>query len=92
MTFWIREVAGWLLIALGLVMFWAVYDFCRDHWMFEAGILMVVSVVLFRGGIHLLKVAVAGRLCRQAQEHLYPAPPPGGGPRPTVKQQARRLP
>jgi hypothetical protein len=29
-------------------------------------------------------VAVAGRLCRQAQEHLYPSTPAGTGPRPTM--------
>jgi hypothetical protein len=84
MTYWIRELAGWLLVGLGLLGFVVVYQFCVERMIFEAGIFMVVSVVLFRGGIHLLKVAVAGRLVRQAQEHLYPAPPAGMGLKPTA--------
>jgi hypothetical protein len=90
MTYWIREVAGWLLVGLGLLAFVLVYEFCQNHWIFEAGILMVVGALVFRGGIHLLKVAVAGRLCRQAQERLYPAAPPGTGPRPNAPPIARR--
>jgi hypothetical protein len=89
MTYWIREVAGWLLVGLGLLSFVFVYEFCVQHWIFEAGIFMVIGTVVFRGGVHLLKVAVAGRLVRQAQEHLYPATPAGAGPRPT--KVGRRL-
>ncbi len=89
MTYWLRELAGWLLVGLGLLCFVVVYQFCRDRMIFEAGILMVVGAVVFRGGIHLLKVAIAGRLCREAQERLYPAPTTGAGPRPTVGQVTR---
>jgi hypothetical protein len=92
MTYWIRELAGWLLVGLGLLCFVVVYQFCWNRWIFEAGIFMVVGAVVFRGGIHLLKVAVAGRLCREAQERLYPAPPAGAGPRPTMARRARTLP
>jgi hypothetical protein len=74
MIYWVREVAGWLLTALGLLVFAGVYDFCQRHLIFEAALLLVMGVFVFRGGIHLLKVAVAARVCRQAQDRLYPAP------------------
>jgi vacuolar-type H+-ATPase subunit I/STV1 len=81
MMFWLREVAGWLLILLGLFLFLTVYSFCQEHWIFEAFIVMIAGVFVFRGGIHLLKVAVASRVCARADERLYPALPPGEGPR-----------
>ncbi len=82
----IRELAGWALIALGLYVFYQVYLFCgtnspisddttiprRQAQPLEAFCLTVVGVFIFRGGIHLLKIAVAARICREAQERLYP--------------------
>jgi len=84
MTYWLREVAGWLLVAAGLLMFLTVYEFLDRRQMFEGGIFAVVGIFVFRGGIHLLKVAVAARVCRQAQDRLYPQAPPGAGRRPTA--------
>lgn len=74
--YWVREVAGWFLIFLGLFMFLAVYAFLQQEpypGIFEAFILAIVGVFVFRGGIHLLKVAVAARICAKADERLYPA-------------------
>ncbi|MFO0930048.1 MAG: hypothetical protein U0736_23995 [Gemmataceae bacterium] len=84
MIYYVREVAGWLLLLLGLLLFAYVYDFCERRAIFEAGILAVVGIFVFRGGIHLLKVAVAARICQQAQDRLYPAAPTGAGPKPTA--------
>jgi hypothetical protein len=88
MMYWVREIAGWLLIGLGLAIFLVVYDYCENRRIFEAGILMVPGIFVFRGGIHLLKVAVAARVCAKAQDRLYPATPSGAGPRPTAQQRA----
>ncbi len=79
MNYWVREVAGWLLVGLGLLVFVTVYDFCERRAIFEAGIFAVVGIFVFRGGIHLLKVAVAARICAQAQDRLYPAAPAATG-------------
>lgn len=71
MSYWVREIAGWLLVLLGLAMFFAVYDFCWQGLIFRAGIMAVVGIFVFRGGIHLLKVAIAARVCMQTQEQVY---------------------
>jgi hypothetical protein len=87
MMYWLREIAGWLLVGVGLLMFVMVYDLCDARRIIDAGILMIPGIFVFRGGIHLLKVAVAARICAKAQEQLYPAAPSGAGPRPTVKRR-----
>ncbi len=72
MNFWVREVAGWLLLLLGLAAFGlTVYLLLSNHWI-EAGLPSLIGIFLFRGGIHLLKVAVAARICLQAQDRLRP--------------------
>ena len=87
--YWLREIAGWALVVLGLFVFFAVYAFCQESppAIFEAAILTVVGVFVFRGGIHLLKVSVAARICAKADERLYPAVPAGEGPRPTATRR-----
>lgn len=79
--FWIREIAGWLFIALGLAAFWICYFvLIRNGKPVEAGPTVVIGVFLFRGGIHMLKVAVAARICQR------PDPTPA---RPTVSARLR---
>jgi hypothetical protein len=74
MSFWLREVCGWLLVGLGLVIFSQVYLFCLDRWIFEAAILLLMGIFVFRGGIGLLKVAVAANVVRQTQEQKVVRP------------------
>jgi hypothetical protein len=93
MRFWIREIAGWLLVLLGLYVCFKAYEFCRFRMLLEAWPVAIIGIFVFRGGIHLLKVAVAARICLQAQDRLYPAPlprlrPPGG----TAVREGRRAP
>jgi hypothetical protein len=65
MRFWTREVAGWALIVLGLFLFYRCYTLITgpNHYILEGGMLTIVGVFLFRGGIHLLKVAIAADIC-----------------------------
>ncbi len=66
MAYWLREIAGWLLLLGGLWLMGIVIEFCQNRWILEAGILALLAVFVFRGGIHLLKVAIAARICREA--------------------------
>ena len=65
MRFWLREIAGWLLVGLGLFIFYIVLAITLTErpWLITAGPLTLIGIIVFRGGIHLLKVAVAARIC-----------------------------
>ena len=78
MSFWLREIAGWVLLALSLVMMLVVYDFLVRRMILEVWPWTILTIFVFRGAIHLLKVAVAARVCQQAQDRLYPAPDAAG--------------
>jgi hypothetical protein len=89
MIFWTREIAGWVLVGFGLAAFWAVYQFSFQYHFVYGILFLVMGVFLFRGGIHLLKVAVAARACREAQERLYPDAAQGSAPLPTARTHVR---
>jgi hypothetical protein len=73
MRFWMRELAGWVLVCIGLFIGFLVYLLCLSHHLVEVWALAIFGIFVFRGGIHLLKVAIAARICLQAQERLYPS-------------------
>jgi hypothetical protein len=82
MRFWLREIIGWLLVGLGLLTFYLCWVLLNrvlpgeggglTPWpgLIEVGPLAFIGFIIFRGGIHLLKVAVAARICVLAQERL----------------------
>lgn len=72
MRFWIRELAGWLLLGLGLYVFFICYAILvsQGPHLLEAGPLTFIGFIIFRGGIHLLKVATAARICLHAQKEI----------------------
>jgi hypothetical protein len=61
MSYWVREIAGWVLIVIGLVIFWNAYALLLNKRVFEAGPVTFMGFIVFRGGVHLLKVAVAAQ-------------------------------
>jgi hypothetical protein len=93
MRFWLREVAGWGLVAIGLIIFVLVYGLCAEktasgepHPRYvEAMTMTVIGIFVFRGGINVLKTAVAARVCQEVEDRLYPAPVPPV--RPTAAQR-----
>jgi hypothetical protein len=92
MRFWLREVAGWVLLVLGLYLFYLCYRRVGDaHWIVEGWVLALVGIILFRGGIHLLKIAVAARVCLEAEDRpelgqpvAAPGPASARGPAQTL--------
>ncbi len=79
MRFWVREIAGWLLVLIGLFVFWVSLSMllANPPRLLEVGPTIFIGFIVFRGGIHLLKVAMAARVCLHAQAEMA-AP----GPRP----------
>jgi hypothetical protein len=67
-AYWSREIAGWLLLVIGLWQFWRTYELLTNKRIFEAAPAAFIAFVVFRGGIHLLKVAVAAQAARTLPE------------------------
>jgi hypothetical protein len=67
-VYWSREIAGWLLVLTGLWQFWNTYALLTNRRVFEAAPSAFIAFVVFRGGIHLLKVAVAAQASRTLPE------------------------
>jgi hypothetical protein len=67
--FWFRELAGWGLVLLGLYILFISISIMLppSSAIFEGPPIGILGAVVFRGGIHLLKVAVAARVCMAAQ-------------------------
>jgi hypothetical protein len=72
-TYWAREVAGWLLVLGGVAAFWNAYGLLLNKRVFEATPMVFVGFIVFRGGVHVLKVAVAAQAARTLPEAAQPA-------------------
>jgi hypothetical protein len=68
--FILREVGGWVLVAVGLWAFRESWRMLYSAWIFEAWAMVAVGFITFRGGIHLLKVAVAARVAQRAAREM----------------------
>lgn len=71
MQLWLREVVGWVLILMGVYVFFRAFLLLTggNQFMLEGGTVTLIGVVIFRGGIHLLKIAIAARICLGAEEN-----------------------
>jgi hypothetical protein len=82
------------MVALGLLVFYGCYQMLRGGQFASASTMTVIGIFVFRGGIHLLKIAVAAQVCLDAkrkadQPHMaaVPKPSPSRAPlrAPTVR-------
>jgi hypothetical protein len=85
MRYLVREVSGWAFILLGLVLFYYCFYLLLDKQICFMLACSVPAFVFFRGGVHLVKVAVAARICDQTQDRLYPVAPASLPPRQAPK-------
>jgi hypothetical protein len=69
------EICGWLLLVVGLYVFFQCFVLLVSDppLLLPAGPLMIIGIFIFRGGIQLLKIAAAARVCRALSEQ-YAAP------------------
>ena len=61
---WIREIVGWLLLAVGMYGFWIALAFLASQpaRIIEGAIVGGASTVIFRGGLALVRIASAARV------------------------------
>ena len=81
MSFWLREAFGWVLVIIGLAVFGLVILHLIEGLVYQSAGMIVIGVFTFRGGIHLLKVAIAARICEQTAAHLRVPATPANRPR-----------
>ncbi|HQX52696.1 MAG TPA: hypothetical protein PLY87_08650 [Planctomycetaceae bacterium] len=65
--FWIREIAGWALIATSLVVMRIGLNFAlasQSPKIIEAGVVIFGSLGLLRAGILLIRISTAARICQ----------------------------
>lgn len=73
---WMREIVGWLVVALGLFVLLVALSLCQaGNKYVEAVVAAAIGIFVFRGGIQVVKVATAARIVlgeRQAAPELRP--------------------
>jgi hypothetical protein len=72
-AYWSREIAGWVLVLAGLYAFVVAYDLLLSKRIFEAAPMVFIGFIVFRGGVHVLKVAVAAQAARSLPETAHSA-------------------
>jgi hypothetical protein len=71
MWFWIREIAGWALVAVSLVLVWQALVFAMntdDPQIVQAFVVMMGAVGVMRAGVLLVRISTAARLSRDRAE------------------------
>jgi hypothetical protein len=71
-AYWSREIAGWALILIGLCVCWNAYSMFLHKRILDGTPVMFMGFIVFRGGIHVLKVAVAAQAARMVPEVAKP--------------------
>ena len=67
MIFWIREIAGWVLVVAALVVMRMGLNFALTSGspkIVEASVVIFASLGLLRAGILLIRISTAARICK----------------------------
>lgn len=72
MRFRLWETAGWFLILLALALVWMALGYVETRQVVEAGIVVMAATVIFRGGLLLVRIATAARVCLQERSRDTP--------------------
>ncbi len=67
MMFWIREIVGWLLLALALYLLRISLNFVMDlpePKLVEGAIVAMAALGVLRASLYLIRLATAARICR----------------------------
>ena len=67
----VREIIGWVLMVLGLNVFRITFQYLNYAAVIEGFIAAMIGFFLFRGGLQLVKVAVAARALRADPRFRY---------------------
>ena len=65
--FWIRELAGWMLVVVALVLIQTGLGYVSNldrPKVVEAAVIMIAGVGVLRAGILLIRISTAARICR----------------------------
>jgi hypothetical protein len=65
--FWIREIAGWLLVIFAVLMLQTGLDYLSNldrPKVVEAGVVMLGALGVLRAGILLIRISTAAKICR----------------------------
>ncbi len=69
--FWLREIFGWALVAVSLVILKIGLNFAmntEDKQIVEASVVLFAAMGVLRAGILLIRISTAARICRMDHE------------------------
>ena len=72
MLFWIREIAGWILVAAGLIVMRIGLNFAlaaESPKIVESSVVIFASLGLLRAGVLLVRISAAARICKLDRMH-----------------------
>ena len=83
MRYLVYEIAGWALVVLGLYAFYQAFLMLvsEEPHIFESVPATVIGFMIFRGGLYLVKVGVAARVCLDSRNAAHDTPAPRQPPR-----------
>lgn len=66
--FWVREIAGWLMVLLALILVRLAVLYVGNRQVVEAGVLCLITLGVLRAGVYLIRVSTAARIALAEQK------------------------